>query len=323
MSGTAVHTLSNERIQQLLAVIGSRPGENTAPEEATEYNWFEPHCFSRPQLVMLGDFTKKMATAASEKFSGFCRSKFEVAVTSTTFHFASEFLHAASESECRVYYLPFDTDGERACGFIGIPEKTAAVWARQLLGDSESDQESDITLSQLEESLLLDLISALMKAFSALQAGVNFTPAGRLLKGQWPLKVHDTVELCRISFDVKKIGTEGGSSAYLLIVCEALNPVVGKDGQTSDAFSAEEISKAVLNHLQTVPVTITAQLVSVELAFGEMAALQVDDILLLDKKVDQPVDLMINGRTVYQGWPVQSAGKYAVAVASMAPKKTS
>lgn len=323
MSGKATDNLSKERIHQLLASIGSKPVEVVDQEEATECNWNAPRYFNRPQLVKLKDFTKKIATVVAEKFSGFCRAQFDVTIGSTTFHFASEFLKAAPEEECKDYYLPFGADQESPCGFIGIPEQTAVVWARQLLGDTESGNESNVTLSQLEESLLLDLTSALIEAFSGLHANDDFRPAERFLKNEWPLQVHGTEELCRISFDFKKGGSEDGTKAYLLIACEELNAVVGRTSETSDTFSAEEISQAALNHLQAVPVTITAQLVSTELTFGEVVTLQTDDILLLDKKVDQPVDLIINGRTVYYGWPVQSAGKYAVTIESTAFEKAS
>ena len=319
MNGKAPHNLSNERIHQLLTAIGSEPKEEAASEEAAEYNWFDPHYFSSRQLVKLDDFTKRLATSVAEKFSGFCRCKFDVTIASTSFHFSSEILKQTSNGESKDYYLPFGADQPHRCGFIGIPEQTAVVWARQLLGDSESEKGSNQTLSSLEESLLLDLASALVEALSSRYASAGFHPVGNLIRDRWPLEVHDTEELCRISFDVKKTDSEDRSKAYFLILCEALNPVVGKTIQASQKFSAEEISKAVLNHLQKMSVTVTAQLISTVLSFKEIVTLRTNDILLLDKKINQPVELIIDGRTAYYGWPVKSAGKYAVTIASTAP----
>ena len=71
MSGKATNNLSKERINQLLAAVGSCSGEDTVQEEATEYNWHEPHCFSSQQLFKLDDFTKSFAAVAAKKFSGF------------------------------------------------------------------------------------------------------------------------------------------------------------------------------------------------------------------------------------------------------------
>ncbi|MBN2313799.1 MAG: FliM/FliN family flagellar motor switch protein [Sedimentisphaerales bacterium] len=323
MRDNATHNLSKKRIRQLLASIGSKPMEETDAEETAEYNWHEPQSLTGPQLDMLDGFVHKLATALADKFSSFCRSKFNATIASTTFHFASEFLKPAAESQRRDFCLPFARAHERVCGFIGLPEQTAIVWARQLLGDSESGKDSDVTLSQLEESLLWDLISSFLEVFSTLHAGADFRPEGDFVKDQWPLKVHETDELCRISFDVNKAGSEETSHAYLMILCEELNSVVGKAAQTSGMFSPEEISKANLNHLQVLPITIAAQLDLTELTFREIANLQVNDILLLDKTVDQPVDLIVGNRIVYYGWPVKSSGKYAVSITSSAFGETS
>jgi flagellar motor switch protein FliM len=38
------------------------------------------------------------------------------------------------------------------------------------------------------------------------------------------------------------------------------------------------------------------------------------DILLLDKKVDEPVELIIQGQTFFRGRPAKSAGRYAVVI---------
>ena len=322
MSNTVVKNPGRERMNQLLKAVGAGSRQDEAPPEATEYNWHEPHYFSRTQLLKLSDFVKRVTVVLADKFSGFCRSEFDVTAASTTQHFASEFLGSVPEGTARDYYLPFGANPEHPCGLIGLPEETAVIWARQLLGDAESDKGSDKTLSQLEESLLLDLTSALVEGFSRSCAGVEFRPAGSIIKGSWPLAQTGIEELCKISFNVRKTGSQEASGAYFLMTCETLKPVVGPGAQTSAQFSANEISKAILNHLQTMPVTVTARLASTALTFGEVMNLRVDDILLLDKKVNEPAELLIDGRTVYCGWPTQSAGKYALTIAPATVEET-
>ena len=323
MSGFATNPLSKERIQDLLATLGSQSEQEADPKEAREYNWQEPSCFSRDQRVKLEDFTKRLATAMAERFSSFCSSRFDIAITSISFYFTGEFLSRQSESESEYYILPFARDHKPPCGWINLPERTAIIWARQLLGDAESESESNVTLSHLEESLLLDLTSALVEAFCATHANIDVHPTGPLLKNERPLRGRDTEELCKIAFDVKKTDSEEGSSVSFLILCEELNAVVGKASQAFDAFSPEEISKAILKHLQDMPVVIAAQLVSTELTFEEVATLQMNDVLVLDKKVHEPVDLRIDGRTIFHGWLAKSAGKYAVTIASTTSEEAS
>lgn len=318
MSGSVVKNPSRERMNQLLKAARAGSRQDEAPVETTEYNWHEPHYFSRTQLPKLNDFVKRLTVSLAGKFSTFCRSEFDVTAASTTQHFAGEFVGSASQGIAKDYYLPFGTDPGHLCGLLGLSEETAFIWARQLLGDAESDKDSGKSLSQLEESLLLDLTSALVDGFSRSCAGVAFRPAGGIVKGLWPLEVTTIEEMCKISFNVTKTGSQDASGAYFLITCETLKPVIGPGVQTSAQFSANEISRAILNHLQTMPVTVTAQLASTTLTFGDVMNLRVDDILLLDKKVDEPAELMIDGRTVYRGWPAKSAGKYALTIAPAA-----
>ncbi|MBA7600641.1 hypothetical protein ES703_07699 [subsurface metagenome] len=314
MSSRATNKLSQEKIHQLLAAVGSKPTEDAAQIEATEYNWRQPHCFDHNQLNKLNEFTKNLAIVVAEKFTDFCHSEFDVTVVSSTQHFAAELLNQTSDSGQNDYYLAFGTDQEHPCGLISIPTQTAFIWTTQLLGDTKSEEESRVDLSQLEESLLLDIASAIVEAFSEICGDYDFQPAQSIVRRLWPLELKGTEELCKITFQVKESHQENSSEAYIVIFCGKLEPVVGKADQAAGTFSAEDVSKAIFSHMQQMPVSITAQLASAALTLEEIVSLEVDDILLLDKKIDEPVELTVNGRMALRGWPVKSAGKYAVVI---------
>lgn len=301
-------------MQQLLAAVGSTPKEDAAQVEATEYNWYDPHYFSADQLGKLDAFAETAARAMATRFSEFCHSRFDVTVTSITQRFASELIKEVSVAEQKDYSVLFGADTERSCGFIGMPEQTASAWSRQLLGDSEPEEDSGRDLSSLEESLLLDLISALVEAFSDSDATCDFCLIGSFVRGRWPLELQDIDEVCKMSFDVKKADSQGSSGVYFLIPCRALDAVAGRASRATGEYSASEISRAILDHLQEMTVQICVQLASTTLTFGEIMNLQVNDMLLLDKPVDEPVELIVDDRAVYSGRPVKSGGKYAVTI---------
>ena len=305
--------LSKEKIHQLLIAVGSGPLEDTTGIKATEYNWNQPHYFDRKQLNRLDDFTKKVARSMSVKFVDFCHSEFDVTVVSTEQHFAAKLVDQAMESGQNDYYLAFGDDQDHPCGLISIPTQTAFIWATQLLGDPESEvEDSGRDLSQLEESLLLDLLSALIKAFS--QKNWDFQPGRNIARRLFPIELKGTEELCKITLDVKKADQEKGAEAYILILCSKLESVVGKAEQDVGSFSADDISKAILGHMQKMPIDITAQLASTVLTLKEIMSLEVGDILLLDKKVNEPIELITSGRTALLGRPARLAGKYAVVI---------
>jgi len=309
-------SLSNEKIRQLLSAVGSGPIEDTTSINATEYNWNQPHCFDRKQLNKLDDFTKRVAREIAVKFVDFCHNEFNVTVVSTTQHFAAELVDQALDSGQDDYYLAFGTDQDHLCGLISIPTKTAFIWATQLLGDPESDEEnSGRELSQLEESLLLDLLSALIEAFS--QKILDFQPAKNIVRRLFPLELNDTEELCKIVFDVKKTDRESSTEAYILVLCSRLESIVGKTTEAVGRFSAEDISKAILGHMRQMPVCITAQLASTVLTLEEIMSLEVGDVLLLDRKVNESIELIVSGRTAFRGRPAKSAGKHAVVITEL------
>jgi len=314
MSSRATNKLSREKIHRLLTAVGSRPAEDTTKIEATEYNWRQPHYFAHNQLDKLDDFTKNLAMVMAEKLANFCRSELDVTVVSTTQHFAVELLDQASDSGQNDYYLAFGTDQEHPCGLIRVPAKTAFIWATKLLGDTESKEDSKADLSQLEESLLLDITSVIVKAFSEIYGDSVFQPAKSIVKRLWPLELKGTEELCKITLQIKESHQESSSEVHIIILCSTLEPVVGKAEQAVGKFSAEDISKAILGCLQQMSVSITAQLASTALSLEEIMSLEVDDILLLDKGISEPVELIVNGRAILHGRPAKSAGKYAVVI---------
>lgn len=316
MSNAINNNFSRKKIQQLLDAIGSRSAEDTTQIEASEYDWHLPHHFNSGQLKKLDDFTKKTAEMLTKKLTDLCHSNFNVTIASTTQHFADEFLDQTSESKMDDYHLAFGTD-QNLCGIVSIPSQTAAILVTQLLGDSEPKEDSDKALSQLEESLLWDIASTIVETLSSSYDNYNFRSTESIVQGQLPLELQGTEELCKIAFNIKKDESENSSDAQLLIFCNTLDPVVGKTAQVAGGFSTEDISKAILDCLQEMPVSVTAKLGSAMLNFEEVISLQVDDILLLDKGIDEPVELITESQTLFHGQPAKSAGKYAVVITEL------
>jgi len=308
--------LSKEKIHQLLLAVGSGPLEDTTGIKATDYNWNQPHYFDRKQLNRLDDFTKRVARSMSVKLVDFFHSGFDVNVVSIEQHFAAKLVDQAMESGQDDYYLAFGNDQEHSFGLISIPTQTAFTWATQLLGDPESEvEDTGRDLSQLEESLLLDLLSALINAFS--QKNCDFLPSKNIARRLIPIELKGTEELCKISFDVKKADQEKAAEAYILILSSKLESVVGKAEEAVGSFSADDISKAILGHMQKMPIFITAQLASTVLTLKEIMSLEVGDILLLDKKVNEPIELITSGRTALLGQPARLSGKNAVVITEL------
>ncbi|MHC4644147.1 MAG: FliM/FliN family flagellar motor switch protein [Planctomycetota bacterium] len=313
---TKAPNLSKEKMNQLLAAIGREPAEDTTQIEAAEYDWRQPHYFTSVQLKRLDDFTKRIGKTIAYKFSTLSPGEFNVKVDSVTQLFADKVLDEALDTKQNDYYMAFGHSQERLCGLIGVPTQSALVWATQLLGDTSIEQDSNRDLSQLEESLLLDTACAIVEGLAGAHSRSVFLPTKNLVRRLLPLELQGAEELCKITFSVQKADSEK-TRAYLLILSDNLVPIVGKAAQDTGSFSAEDFSNAVLTHLQQVSLSVTGQLATTELALKELMNLGCGDILLLDKRVDEPIELVVEGRAVFCGQPAKSNGKYAVVITAI------
>jgi flagellar motor switch protein FliM len=313
MSDTLENSLSKEKLQQLITAIGSRPVEDTTKIEADEYDWRQPHCFTCEQTTKLDDFAKKMCKVIIRKFTNLCRGNFDVRVDSITQHFAKALLDQLLASEQNDHYIAFGTDPDRPCGLVAIPAQTALALVAQLLGDTEVEKDAKTELSQLEESILLDIATTIVEAFSEAHDSYTFQPAENIVRKLLPLDLEGAEELCKITLKIQKTDADE-TEVSILVLCETLEPVVGKTEQETGQSPAEKISKAVLARLQKTSVSVAAQLTSTVLDFKELMSLQTGDILLLNKRVGEPVELIVDDRVAFLGQPAKSAGNYAVVV---------
>jgi len=307
--------ISSEKIQKLLAAVGVESEEDTKQNiEAFDYNWNQPHYFSRKQSKTLQVFAEKAATVMTEKLTDFCRADFNVTITSTSEHFANEFLDPSSDSRQSDYFLAFGADRDNSCGLVGIPLETAVVLVAQLLGEGKSEEDSEKNMSELEESLLLDVVSCFVEAIRDSCTDLGLLTASKVVTDEFPLDLEGQEELFKIAFEIKKAESKNASKAYFLMLSDRLGSVVGEKTQTLEAFSQEEVSEAILEHLQQMQVSIMVQLGSVLLPFEHVLNLEVDDILMLSKKVDEPVKLVMEGLELFRGMLAKSAGQYALVI---------
>ncbi len=313
MSDSTINNLTKERLHRLFSAIGTAPQQDRQIESAA-YNWREPHYFNTEQLNKLRVFTDKFAGLLCEKFGELCRDKFEATAGPVSQHFAAELAGRLADEQKDDYYLPFGANPEHPFGFVGIPQQTACIWARQLLGDSETEDKPGRSLSQLEESLLSDMACAIVGTLGKFYPSGEIKPAKSMLKGQWPLSTAEAEELCRVAFNVKKVGSQSDTEFYLALSCSRLDNLAGKTAGSENKLSAGDISKIIYEHLGNIPVRVTAHLASVEIGFEEMLNLQAGDIMLLDKAVQEPVTLVVQDRVFGFGRLARCSDQYAVAV---------
>lgn len=310
-------TLTKEKIQQLLNAVGKRPQDGSlANPNALDYDWRTPKFFTREQLKKIENFGQKIASGLAANFKKLYYCDFEAIVSSVSQHLAGQFQNPADNA--KNYFLAL-TSKDRRIACFSMPSQTAVQWATQLLGDSKSQPSQDKDLSALEITLLYDIASCAARAFSDAFADGDITPVGEITKNKFPLELDPIQDICCITVSVKKPSEATAASASFLVTSESLAAIAGQkqDGNVSP----QNVSKALLNHIQAVPVPITVRLADVNLNLQDLMSIQPDDTILLNKKINEPVDVIYNNKIIFRARPAKSEDKYAVVLTEIYTKK--
>lgn len=319
MTDSSAANLNRTKLHQLLAAVGSTPAQSEPTPEAVLYDWRDPHYFDEDQCNRLAAVMSQVSALLAERCAHYFNSEFKVLPTSITQHFANDLDRHIDPK--RGFSQVFGPEGKTACGFLRVGVEVAMDWVTRLLGDTESEQDSERVLSPLEESLLSDLIGALVEAFlTGLKPHHELRPTGDVGRGSVDMEFEPTDPICRVVFQISQAegDDEAASEITFVVAGPTLAPVVGKSIQPLPTIAPDELSRLLMEHVHQMPVSVTARLASTRLSFEEVLDLASGDVLLIDKPLDEPVELIINNQTVFRGRPARSDGQYAVFITECA-----
>lgn len=313
MTTVSAANLTRAKIHRLLQAVGSAPSQTQFDGAVSVYDWRDPHYFNEEQRNRLAAMMTQGAALLSNRFVHFYHCEFNAKVVSIREHFAADLADHIRLDEG--FSLAFGAAPDHPCGFLAVGNEVGRVWATRLLGDSEGSEDPDRTISSLEESLLSDLLKASTQAvLSSLGEGEPLEVADNLLRGCPTLPYESTDEICHMVFQVQEAESQEQAEVSVVVPCKVLAPTVGKALSAGTPPSKDQLARLLMEHVQQMPVTVTARLAAIRLSFEEVLDLGPNDVLLIDKPVEEPLDVIVDGRTVFRGRPAQSNGQYAVFV---------
>ena len=308
--------LTREKLRQLVTAAKQHGATEQSKVDSTDYDWQEPHHFSFEQLAELESFSKQFESSIAATLEGLCQVQFEVTAGSVTQQFTRKLAKRITDEMQDSYFLPFTAGKDKDGGFISISTETAAAIVGHMLRDSNVKASEDKKLSELEESILTDALGALIETI-----GTEFEKSGcssihkasQPTKGQWPFVTLGLKDLTSIEFGIKDGDAE--HQINLTIFSYLVEPALGmRTGPQSEA-GPEKTYNAIMQKAHKVPIEVTAELCSASITLNDMMSLSAGDVILLDQKVQEPINVLFNGREGFTGYPAQSSGKYAVVIA--------
>jgi len=302
-------------VEQLFKAARSRP-VRASQSEAADFPFDRPNRFTRGQLARLDEFARQMADCAGQKARQMLHTTVDFLPAAWVQHYAGSLRQASGENLHHV--VAISVEGGGAVGMIGLSAATATQWLARLLGGcgpTEDDESEARALSDLERDLLLDIAAGFVEALrtAAGSFGGSAFQAARKL-GAWPegLDSEDTAEYCLLDLAAKESG-QGGLAILLTGQTAALLA-----GEPAPRVSRAAGNAAMRGHVEQMPVEARAML-SASLSVREVMALAPGDVVVLNQRIDEPVDLEVDGQLVFRGHPARQGGQLALQFAELGP----
>ncbi|MGH2272614.1 FliM/FliN family flagellar motor switch protein [Anaerohalosphaeraceae bacterium U12dextr] len=312
-------SISRQRLLQMLS--RRRPEPQDGPSDGADaplFDWTCPHHFGPQEWLLMKNLGKKIAAYMEKAMELVCLEEPKVTLNKVVQEFASVMAERTLRQEATQYFLPLQVQAKGPDGFVNVQIEAATVLVGQLLRDNEAVIGQNGELSVLEETILQDGILILADAIiQAIQeyGEITVKRSDRLVRGDWPLDARQLEDLVGFSFDVafpKKT-----VEIVVQMQAESLDPAVGIMPRIHKAVNPAELSKMIIRQLSDVPVEVTAQLCTGSVRMEELMHLEVGDVLVLGKKIQEPADVLLNNRLCFQAWPAACEGKQALVIANI------
>jgi len=315
-SNVSSKKLTRRRLQQLIATARGLGAASQEPHEAQEYDWFKPHHFRPEHLAAFDQFARKLEKQIATTFDTLCQGEYQVSVKSYDQHFADR-LAAQVRAECsHHYFMPVDVGDDLHSGYLAVAPQTALALVGYMLRDPNLAAGEQRELTTLEDCILVDITSYIIDAAAVVfkqAGGPPVKKTGRVVRGDWPLSVAGIDDLFSIEFSV---ASESDSiDMALTLRASTMEPILGIKASPGPKPSPQQIQKTILENVHHVPVEIEARLTEAHLSLNDAMSLRPGDILLLGKKVSEPLEMLLNRRPCFHAHLARTSSRYALVLA--------
>lgn len=288
--------------------------------DVSAYDFRRPNRISKNQLRTMQTVHENFAETFGYYLVSRLQSLISVEVTSIDQLFYSEYILSVSNPSC--LYV-FDIEGTDGNGILEISPQLALVIVEKLLGGSGEVSPKPRSITPIEQSVIRGIVE---HAFSDLRNAwrsiteINFKYSRLEMEADFVQIAPSSEIVLVVSLDVNI-----GVNTYLMNLCFptfALEEVLTKLNRqqitapsvTISAQRRKENIEIINKQISTTFLTVQAELAKTSITVGDFLNLEVGDIIKLDKKVNEEIEISINNRKKLFGRPGNVDGKRAVQV---------
>jgi flagellar motor switch protein FliM len=313
---------------QLLNSLGKGRGGYTQlgeSEQVQDYPWDRPQRFTGSQIARIEEFVGGFAESAVKYLAPQLHLTLQAGAAVTSQRFApalKQELEGVEEFRCALV-----DDASRPLGLFRLPMSEACGWVERLLGGMQSDSEQQRDLSELERAILVDLVGELCRRLSGLLAEqdapavhAHQTAGSELLALDDDASIDYTTFMLPLTIEAGAEAEEEKKQVELRLVLRS-SFLAEAFHCTPQASELDDSQLRMREHLHEARVQADIHLGSTRTPVRDLLSLEAGDVLVLDRRVDEPAELKIRGRALFQGSAVQCGEDYGFSVLTVAKQR--
>lgn len=315
--------LSQSQIDELLQRMKSGAPVESEPEERIKvYNFASPKKFTKDQLKSLNNFLETFARIVSSYFTNALHSICEVNVSQLEEQRYFEFNNAIPDSTLVgiIGFEPENSSFGETTLLLEFPTSFGYMLIDRLMGGNGEPTILQRDFTEIETALLEHVMQKVTKTMK--DAWKTYFPLetdfkgiqtnGRLIQAFSP---QDIVLI--VSFDIKEEFYEG--TANLCMPADKFEEVIGNLSQKysqgtrqQDQDKEQKKQDLLMDYLKKSDLNIEAYLDRCTMSFEKVTDLRVNDVLMLNKRIDDDIEVHIEGMPWYSARMGESNNKKAI-----------
>lgn len=314
--------LSQGEIDSLLAklAVDDSESQTSPPEQSWKmvkgYDFRRPDKLSKDQMRTLQFLHETFGRMASSSASAYLRSAVQMNLVSVDQGVYGEYVDQIP-SDTILFILTFDPLPGNV--LMGIDRVSALAAVDRLMGGTGAIPENTQTPTEIELALVQTLVASMLKGMeSAWERVAELTPMVRdvVLDPRFVQVALKSDPVVAVAFEMTIFHHSGTVTLCLPYV--VLEPVLGKlnaqqwfaSSSRGAAFQIDQLRSS----LDAVTVDLGIELGAVSVALSELGKLKEGDVLLLNRTIDEPLDILVGGRPKFLARPGTIGNKLAVQV---------
>ncbi|HSG99685.1 MAG TPA: flagellar motor switch protein FliM, partial [candidate division Zixibacteria bacterium] len=299
---------------------GGHGGMDEILRPVVAYDFKHPNRVSKDQIRTMENLHDNFAGHLGSSLSAMMRAVVDVELVSVDQITYSEFIMSLVSPSCTYTFRAQPMDG--ACVIDFSPTLTFG-FVERIFGGSGKTLEADRELTGIERTVMGRVVGQLYTDLESARehiAPVKCELVSFENNPQFVQVVPPGETVVVVSFQLKLFKTSG-----LLSICYpyvSLESIIHKlsaqnwiDSTKKKSGPGDRITNT--DNIQDVGAELTALLGVTELTVRDFLAVKHGDIITLDRKVSESLDVLVNGRSKYLAFPGLSGRKKAVQVAEI------